>query len=58
MAEQIADLVVNLDANTVSFQEQMGRVERQLLESSRKGGCFYRSHAAAWQNARLQRLAG
>ncbi|SUI86799.1 Phage-related minor tail protein [Serratia quinivorans] len=36
MAEQIADLVVNLDANTVSFQEQMGRVERQLLESSRK----------------------
>ncbi|VEA68450.1 Phage-related minor tail protein [Serratia rubidaea] len=36
MAEQIADLVVNLDADTVSFQKQMGRVERQLLESSRK----------------------
>lgn len=36
MAEQIADLVVNLDADTVNFQKQMGRVERQLLESSRK----------------------
>jgi lambda family phage tail tape measure protein len=36
MSEQIADLVVNLDADTVNFQKQMGRVERQLLESARK----------------------
>ncbi|WP_392738380.1 phage tail tape measure protein [Serratia ureilytica] len=36
MAQQIADLVVNLNADTVRFHEQMGRVERQMQEAGRK----------------------
>ncbi|WP_421533465.1 phage tail tape measure protein [Morganella morganii] len=32
MAGQIADLVINLSADSKSFTEQMGRVERQLLK--------------------------
>ncbi|GAA0328241.1 phage tail tape measure protein [Morganella psychrotolerans] len=32
MAGQIADLVINLSADSRSFTEQMGRVERQLLK--------------------------
>lgn len=30
MSQQIADLVINLSANSTSFTEQVGRVERQL----------------------------
>ncbi|WP_269933905.1 phage tail tape measure protein [Serratia liquefaciens] len=36
MAQQIADLVVNLNADTVRFHEQMGRVERQMQDAGRK----------------------
>lgn len=35
MSQQIADLVINLGADTASFHQQMGRVERQLKETGR-----------------------
>ncbi|WP_368916366.1 phage tail tape measure protein [Proteus mirabilis] len=33
MSQQIADLTINLGAETADFKEQMGRVERQLQET-------------------------
>ncbi|HEK0675360.1 TPA: phage tail tape measure protein [Proteus mirabilis] len=33
MSQQIADLMINLGAETADFKEQMGRVERQLQET-------------------------
>ncbi|MGG4691335.1 phage tail tape measure protein [Proteus mirabilis] len=33
MSQQIADLTINLGAETANFKEQMGRVERQLQET-------------------------
>ncbi|WP_336755745.1 phage tail tape measure protein [Pantoea sp. USHLN298] len=39
MSRQIADLVVNLGAETTRFHEQMGRVERQLKSAGQQAGC-------------------
>ncbi|QIF95097.1 phage tail tape measure protein [Proteus vulgaris] len=36
MSQQIADLTINLCAETADFKEQMGRVERQLQETAEK----------------------
>ncbi|MBG5978600.1 phage tail tape measure protein [Proteus mirabilis] len=36
MSQQIADLTINLGAETADFKEQMGRVERQLQETVEK----------------------
>ncbi|MBZ6387394.1 phage tail tape measure protein [Pantoea piersonii] len=38
MSQQIADLVVNLGAETARFHEQMGRVERQLKNAGQQAG--------------------
>lgn len=38
MSQQIADLTINLGAETADFSQQMGRVERQLKETSLKAG--------------------
>ena len=38
MSRQIADLVVNLGAETARFHEQMGRVERQLKNAGQQAG--------------------
>ncbi|SNY70879.1 phage tail tape measure protein [Pantoea sp. GL120224-02] len=38
MSQQIADLVVNLGAETTRFHEQMGRVERQLKNAGQQAG--------------------
>lgn len=34
MSQQIADLVINLSADSATFTEQVGRVERQLLQAA------------------------
>ncbi|MCW9737967.1 phage tail tape measure protein [Morganella morganii] len=34
MSQQIADLVINLSADSTTFTEQVGRVERQLLQAA------------------------
>lgn len=34
MSQQIADLVINLSADSTSFTEQVGRVERQLQQAA------------------------
>lgn len=36
MSQQIADLTINLGAETADFSQQMGRVERQLQETAEK----------------------
>lgn len=59
MAQQIADLVVNLTADTAAFKEQMGRVERQLKEAGRKvDASTQRMRQLAEQQAAVTQRAG
>lgn len=45
MSQQIADLTINLGAETADFKEQMGRVERQLQETAEKAEASQRRMA-------------
>ncbi|WP_337239187.1 phage tail length tape measure family protein [Proteus faecis] len=45
MSQQIADLTINLSADTVEFGQQMGRVERQLQETAEKAEASQRRMA-------------
>ncbi|HGN1987365.1 TPA: phage tail tape measure protein [Proteus mirabilis] len=45
MSQQIADLTINLGAETADFKEQMGRVERQLQETAEKAEATQRRMA-------------
>ncbi|MER1882718.1 phage tail tape measure protein [Proteus mirabilis] len=45
MSQQIADLTINLGAETTDFKEQMGRVERQLQETAEKAEASQRRMA-------------
>ncbi|MEN3257434.1 phage tail tape measure protein [Sodalis endosymbiont of Spalangia cameroni] len=59
MAQQIADLVVNLTADTATFKTQMGRVERQLKEAGRKADAStQRMRQLAEQQAAVTGRAG
>lgn len=59
MAQQIADLVVNLTADTATFKAQMGRVERQLKEAGRKADAStQRMRQLAEQQAAVTQRAG
>lgn len=59
MAQQIADLVVNLTADTAAFKTQMGRVERQLKEAGRKADVSaQRMRQLAEQQAAVTQRAG
>lgn len=45
MSQQIADLTINLGAETADFSQQMGRVERQLQETAEKAEASQRRMA-------------
>ncbi|QPT34320.1 hypothetical protein I6G31_02565 [Proteus penneri] len=45
MSQQIADLTINLSADTAEFGQQMGRVERQLQETAEKAKASQRRMA-------------
>lgn len=45
MSQQIADLTINLGAETADFSQQMGRVERQLQETAEKAEATQRRMA-------------
>lgn len=45
MSQQIADLTINLSADTAEFGQQMGRVERQLQETAEKAEASQRRMA-------------
>lgn len=47
MSQQIADLVINLSADSTSFTEQVGRVERQLQQAAQNTSVTAK-HGVLW----------